>query len=194
MDGVLGRWEPGPDRLIVTHSNRTRAEINDARHGSGPPHPGDRVVALGGRSYDAIRVVMEGSSYRATGSFLQVHNGMTGTVLNVMDRGGPTLDMIVQLDDHVLAKPEQPVCILVGACARAQFGAEKDLPFNSPDRPRGSRLWDYAYALTCHKAQGSEFGQVIVMDEGAPGGIYPQWLYTAITRAKGAVIITDYRR
>lgn len=194
MRGVFERWEPGPDALMVTHTNRLRAEINASHHGGGPPHPGDRVVALGGRTYDTVRVTLEGASYRATSDFLAVHNGMTGTVRHVHDRGGPTLDMVVELDDHVLATPGNPVCLLIGACARAQFGAERDLPFNSPERPRNSRLWDYAYALTAHKAQGSEFDKVIVMDEGTTGGMYSQWLYTSITRAKNAVIITDYRR
>lgn len=194
MKGVLDRWEPGPNRIIITHSNRLRAEINASHHGGGPPCPGDRVVALGGRTYEAVRVYPQGTSYRASGDFLMVHNGMTGTVLNVTDRGGPALDMVVQLDDHVLATPNAPVCLLVGACARAQFGAEKELSWGSPERPRNCHLWDYAYALTAHKAQGSEFSQVVVMDEGANGGIYPQWMYTSITRAKDAVIVTDYRR
>lgn len=195
MEGVFGRWVPGPERVIITHSNRLRAEINATHHGDGPPHPGDRVVALGGQTYDALRVELDGTGYRTTKDFLTVHNGMTGTVRHVHDRGGPTLDMVVELDDHVLATPAAPVCLLVGACARAQFGAPGDLWKNSPDRPRHSRLWDYAYALTAHKAQGSEYDQVIVMDEGITGGgIYPQWMYTALTRAKKAVVIADYRR
>jgi exodeoxyribonuclease-5 len=117
---------------------------------------------------------------------------MTGTVLQVDDRGGPLIDLIVRLDDHPLATEDEPVRLLVTGCARAQFGTERDLAFNSPDRPKGSRLWDYAYALTAHKAQGSEFDQVIVTDS-APQA-YRQWLYTSITRAKEAVLVLDYRR
>lgn len=194
MEGVFERWRPDPDRIIITHTNRLRAQINASHHGDGPLHPGDRVVALGGRTYDAVRVYPEGRSYRASSDFLLVHNGMTGTVTHITDRGGPTLDMVVRLDDHVLATPDEPVHLLVGACARAQFGAEKELSWASPERPKNSRLWDYAYALTAHKAQGSEFSQVIVMDEGISGGIYPQWMYTALTRAKAGVIVADYRR
>lgn len=194
MQGVFDRWVPSPERVIITHSNRLRAEINAAHHGGGPPRAGDRVVALGGQVYDTVRVVMEGASYRATSEFLQVYNGMTGTVRHVHDRGGPTLDLVVELDDHPIATPGSPVCLLIGGACRAQFGAERDLWKNSPDRPKDSRLWDYAYGLTAHKAQGSEFEQVIVMDEGAPAGIYPQWLYTSLTRAKNAVIVASYRR
>lgn len=195
MEGVLERWVPGPDRIIITHSNRLRAEVNAAHHGGGPPRPGDRVVALGGQVYDALRVTLEGASYRSTMNLLQVHNGMTGTVHHTRDRGGPVLEMVVELDDHPLATPDDPVCVLIGNACRAQFGAPADLWKNSPDRPRDSVLWDYAYALTAHKAQGSEFSQVIVMDEGiTSGGMYPQWMYTSLTRAKDAVIVAKYRR
>lgn len=193
VGGIFERWTPGPERLIVCHRNRLRAELNSAWHGGGPVRPGDRVVSLGGRTYETLRVTMDGDGYRTASEFLMVHNGMTGTVLKVMDHhGGPVFDMIVQLDDHVLATPEEPVCLLVGAVCRAQFGAERDLWKNSVDRPRNSRLWDYAYALTAYKAQGSEFDQVVVMDERPPS--YAQWLYTSITRAKQAVVAVDYKR
>lgn len=194
MEGVFNRWDHGPDRILITHTNKLRAMFNASLREPGTVRTGDRVVALGGRVYDALRVRVDGGTITTSGStsFLQVHNGMTGTVRTVMDRGGPTLDMVVQLDDHELATPTEPVCLLIGACARAQFGAEKDLPFNSPDRPKGSRLWDYAYALTAYKAQGSEFSQVMVMDEYPPN--YAQWLYTSITRAKQACLVVDYRK
>lgn len=195
MEGVLDRWVPSSERVIVTHTNRLRAEINASRHGGGPLRPGDRVVALGGQPYDALRVTLEGASYRTTMTMLQVHNGMTGTVRHTRDRGGPVVEMVVELDDHHLAGPGEPVCLLIGNACRAQFGHPTDLWKNSPDRPKDSVLWDYAYALTAHKAQGSEFNQVIVMDEGiTTGGMYPQWMYTCLTRAKEAVIVADYRR
>ena len=46
--------------------------------------------------------------------------------------------------------------------------------------------FDYAYAITCHKAQGSQWDYVIVNDEGFGRGkpsLRKCWLYTAITRA-----------
>jgi exodeoxyribonuclease-5 len=195
MGGVFDRWTPDPDRVIITHSNRLRAEMNQTFHGDGPVHVGDRVVALGGMPYDAVRVRSDGTGYRATKDFLLVHNGMTGTIRHLHDRGGLTFDMVVELDDHHLATPTDPVQLLVGGVCRAQFGQEADLWRNDDRRPRDSRLWDYAYALTAHKAQGSEYDKVIVMDEGITGGgIYPRWAYTAVTRAKEAAVIADYRR
>ena len=50
--------------------------------------------------------------------------------------------------------------------------------------------FEFAYAVTCHKAQGSEFDFVIVFDESwAFGEERNRWLYTAITRAKEKLLI-----
>ncbi len=50
--------------------------------------------------------------------------------------------------------------------------------------------FEFAYAVTCHKAQGSEFDFVIVFDESwAFNEERNRWLYTAITRAKQKLLI-----
>ncbi len=50
--------------------------------------------------------------------------------------------------------------------------------------------FEFAYAVTCHKSQGSEFDFVIVFDESwAFGAERTRWLYTAITRAKEKLLI-----
>lgn len=51
------------------------------------------------------------------------------------------------------------------------------------DRKRGHHF-EYGYAMTCHKAQGSQWPRVIVYDESEVFGVNAdRWLYTAITRA-----------
>jgi len=56
--------------------------------------------------------------------------------------------------------------------------------------------FDYAYAITCHKSQGSQWDKVLVFDESAVFGrdastedIPARWLYTACTRAASALIV-----
>ncbi len=50
--------------------------------------------------------------------------------------------------------------------------------------------FEFAYAVTCHKAQGSEFDFVIVFDESYVfGEDRARWLYTAVTRAKKKLLI-----
>ena len=52
---------------------------------------------------------------------------------------------------------------------------------------------DYGYAITCHKAQGSEWGKVVVIDDNfGRGEVRQRWLYTAITRASQGLIIAKF--
>ena len=49
--------------------------------------------------------------------------------------------------------------------------------------------FEFAYAVTCHKAQGSEYDCVVVLDESGYFEEGRSWLYTAITRAKKRLVI-----
>ena len=49
--------------------------------------------------------------------------------------------------------------------------------------------FEFAYAVTCHKAQGSEYDFVVVIDESGYFDNGREWLYTAITRAKKRLVI-----
>ena len=49
--------------------------------------------------------------------------------------------------------------------------------------------FEFAYAVTCHKAQGSEYDYVAVLDESACFSDSREWLYTAVTRAKKKLVI-----
>jgi len=51
----------------------------------------------------------------------------------------------------------------------------------------GATLFDWGYALTVHKAQGSEADQVVLFEERFSfydDEMWNRWLYTAVTRAK----------
>jgi exodeoxyribonuclease V len=54
----------------------------------------------------------------------------------------------------------------------------------------------FAYAITCHKAQGGQW-PVVFIDQGylPPDGLdlsYARWLYTAVTRASGKVYLVNF--
>ena len=56
---------------------------------------------------------------------------------------------------------------------------------------------DWAFATTCHKAQGSEWPNVLIIDEGWPTNRAERrrWRYTAVTRARSKLkIIEDWDR
>lgn len=56
----------------------------------------------------------------------------------------------------------------------------------------------YAYAITCHKAQGGQWCNVFIdqgyMTEDMLGPDYFRWLYTAITRATGTVYFVNWSK
>lgn len=55
----------------------------------------------------------------------------------------------------------------------------------------GMREFDYAYAITVHKSQGSEWDRVLFADDGMSNHsaeFRKRWLYTAVTRAKNELI------
>jgi exodeoxyribonuclease V alpha subunit len=60
------------------------------------------------------------------------------------------------------------------------------------DKAAGADI-ELAYAITCHRAQGSAAAAVIVMVEDSPL-VTREWLYTAITRAKQTVILVTTPR
>jgi exodeoxyribonuclease-5 len=66
-------------------------------------------------------------------------------------------------------------------------GAGGELPW---ERRRESDEFDFGYALTVHKAQGSQWDDVLVYDES---GVFREdagkWLYTAVTRAATRVTL-----
>ena len=50
----------------------------------------------------------------------------------------------------------------------------------------------YGYAITCHKAQGSQWDSVLVIDESRVFREHRwRWLYTAVTRAVSRVVVSS---
>lgn len=57
---------------------------------------------------------------------------------------------------------------------------------------RNAQEFTFGYALTVHKAQGSQWGRVLIINEAdafKDGDTRRKWLYTAITRAQDAVTV-----
>lgn len=99
-------------------------------------------------------------------------NGEQYHVLDVKDEGGHWLMTIQpQGTDDVLEVP-----------------AAKQTFFDEDIKPRGLGAFGWGYAITCHKAQGSQWPRVLILREKWRGDT-PQWLYTAVTRASERVVV-----
>ena len=158
--------------LIICATNATRQYHNAACrawHGrSGLPQEGDVVICLR-NNYD------EG-----------LFNGLRGVVLDagpVVYHGRKELRMTIALDggDDRWA----------GVVAAAPFGSTVPPAV----RDRDIALFDYGYACTAHKAQGSEAEKVLVIEEGWPDAgteMRRRWLYTSVTRASKVLTVVGW--
>jgi exodeoxyribonuclease-5 len=168
---------------IICPWNKLRANVNKRFHGSGGVRPGDRVVALTRCAAPIVRnPIGPGVSWGGLdlGDSVNVHNGQVGTVMAVVAERAKTCDIVVNV--------EEVGTVLVANVANEQFGRPTAMALN--ERPVGARLWDYAYAITAHKAQGSEWDNVLVLEENPQD--YARWCYTAVTRAKSRLIVARY--
>jgi exodeoxyribonuclease-5 len=83
---------------------------------------------------------------------------------------------------------------------RIYRGHFDDHLLHDPDRERRDHsrkramiecIW--GWAITCHKAQGSQFENIVVFDDGLgrTSQERARWLYTAITRAQRGLVLLD---
>jgi exodeoxyribonuclease-5 len=104
-----------------------------------------------------------------------VFNGQQVTVLGVVQERRDRLDLDVATDDGR--------CLTLPAL-REQFGRDPIKDFRSKEVV----LMDYGFCLTAHKAQGSEWDEVLVLEEISDRWDARRWRYTVATRAKSRLI------
>lgn len=153
----LGSADLASYDAILCGYNRTRVALNarvrKLRGFSGAPEVGERLICL--------------QNDKDVGLF----NGMLVTVTRTWGESGNThvLDFIDDVGDEYIK-----ISVL-----KSQFGKER-----KPDhRIRGVGVFDWGYAMTVHKSQGSSWGRVAVLEQLAPIWTPTRWRYTAATRA-----------
>lgn len=162
---------------------RLQAELNPAgaRAGSNPFRAGDKIVCLKNSLMpvaddappDANRDTLDGKVF--------VANGEQARVVQVADK----------LTTAALDAPSRLVKI--------PRGTDKDDSGDDDEAAASAATgcqWDLAYAISCHKAQGSEWPCVIVALDEYPGArriCTREWLYTAISRAKHVCLLVGKR-
>ncbi|MEW5421911.1 ATP-dependent RecD-like DNA helicase [Amorphus sp. 3PC139-8] len=171
---VIGRTEIetgavlASDQVIVG-KNMTRRLYNDRirelLEREGFFQPGDRVVALRNNKEKGLL------------------NGGIWQVEKIIKQGDKTTQMKVSPLDAGTNKDWRKV-ITHHAWVT---GEERSLDWKEAKQ---YDPFDYAYALTCHKAQGSQWDDVVVFDESRTFGEHAdRWLYTAVMRAAETVTV-----
>ncbi len=155
------------DTLILCGYNSTRNRINQFIRNSlgfetAEPKHGDRVICLRNNHEKGI------------------YNGMLGTISYLETEDKDWYSAEIAMDEA-----QKPYSGLIYA---PQFGAKAGINFTK-DRKLAARgdLFDFGYALTVHKAQGSQAKRVVMFEERFPrmdDEMWRRWLYTGVTRAE----------
>lgn len=157
----------GADQILVGR-NKTRFNYNKRLrelHGRRTPFPesGDRLVCL---RNDHDVGLLNGAIWDVN-SVTSADADMT--IMNISPQGLDDVELEVISHSHHF------------------LGCGEDIPWWERKK---AQEFDYGYALTCHKAQGSQWSDVLVFDES---DCFRQdkhrWLYTAITRAADKLTI-----
>jgi UvrD-like helicase C-terminal domain len=101
-----------------------------------------------------------------------LYNGATYTLLRPFLSGAK--DMVLEVDGKSQTIP------------RVTF---RGLPSALAQDIEPTTTFDYGYALTVHKAQGSEWDSIVLLDEYRRAEHRERWLYTAITRAADRILV-----
>lgn len=170
MTELLGNYSN--DTLILCGYNTTRKRLNTyIRNSLGfeSPYPvsGDRVICLR-------------NNHKA-----EIYNGMLGTIVNIQKKNNQWYMADIAMDgmdgDYS------------GLISVDQFHADTALNFTQNRKMiMQGDLFDFGYALTVHKAQGSQAKRVILFEERfkkMDDDQWRRWLYTAVTRAEEELYI-----
>ncbi len=119
-----------------------------------------------------------------------IYNGNIGVLESIED--GSYIDNNDEMKDCYDVDINMGDFIFSNGIEMSQFGKEYT---NVDEKIEELDYFDFAYCITTHKSQGSEFKNVLLMEEGEwmfKGDIWNKWLYTSVTRSKERLII--YKR
>jgi exodeoxyribonuclease-5 len=156
--------EDGADQVIVAF-NSLRVELNMNRRAR-LGFPPDHPPVPG----DRVMCLQNNHD-------LRIFNGQQGVIVAI----DPDSELLVfRTDEHEVEVPFLP------AAFHALEKLERD--------PDGRIPFDYAYAVTAHKAQGDEWDHVFVVEQRCRYWEHARWAYTAATRQALAELLSANER
>ncbi len=197
---VINRYDKDSDLIALCGMNKTRCEINmmirERYKFSGQAKPGEKVICLKNNKNSNIM------------------NGQLGKLVELKPFGKRFYDLQVSMDGlshptytYALREAFNAVKYDAAYAESNRWQTKNELadevekglgPGNylmSDERKRLKvDMFDFGYAISVHKSQGSEWSRVILFDERnfyQSDDDYSRWLYTGITRAKEKLIIIE---
>lgn len=161
----LWMWMLGADQVLVG-KNDTRRRANEKHRKminmyEPGPMPDDRLICLKNRYSEGL---FNGSQWKVLDANSDFENG--------------TADLKLVSEDGAV---DGEIC--VGAWLHHMIGKSDELK-EMGEAKRAFAEFDWSYAITVHKAQGSQWDDVVLIDESRSfRADFRKWLYTGITRA-----------
>jgi exodeoxyribonuclease-5 len=173
---VIGKNQVDRDMVleadqVLVGTNRTRRRYNmRLRELKGftqaIPQAGDKLVCL---RNDPSKALLNGSLWQV----------MTSSKETVK----PGINLMIRPEDDDMDRGASKIKLLKSVFEDPDL----EVPWSTKKRYDD---FDYGYALTVHKAQGSQWNSVVLFDESyAFRDTRERWLYTAITRAAERLVI-----
>ena len=194
VDGMLN-WAD----QIITGTNKKRAEINkymrDAAGRGLSPEVGDKVICLR-NCWDIVDSAGENALINGTTGILKefarkemfypipegnlYRRGITVLKSSIVTDNGEQFDDV--LVDYLAVTTNKKS---LTDAQEYQIYRNKEVHGTEPIE------FNYGYAITCHRAQGSQWDKVMVFEEKFPYEKieHARWLYTACTRAAQKLVL-----
>jgi len=156
---------------VLVGTNRMRRRYNQRLRelkgfSAGYPQSGDKLVCL---RNDPAKGLLNGSLWQVMTSSRETTK--------------PGINLLIKPEDDDMDRGAAKIKLL----KQAFEDIESEIPWSTRKR---YDEFDYGYALTVHKAQGSQWNNVVLFDESwAFRDTRERWLYTAITRAAETLTI-----
>ncbi|MDE6373378.1 MAG: AAA family ATPase, partial [Clostridia bacterium] len=175
---------------IICGLNRTRAKINDemrAAHGfEGLPKSGEKLIC----TYNNWEQFIDGEMR------FNLVNGIIGTAIDPFYDVGSGMGFTQFKPDFLDENCPEALPFDIGIFENGEYRYNHGDTFAKFDENGEAtgvftlNRFEYGYCISCHKAQGSEFDNVIIFDESfAFREDKNRWLYTALTRARKKLIL-----
>lgn len=175
---------------IICGINKTRAQINDEVR---------RYKALGALPQTGDKLICTQNNWETyidTDMHFNLVNGIIGTAYDTFYDVQKAIGFMQFKPEFLEEFCPEALPFDAGIFIDGNYRYTRSDYFEKTDEsgePVGAftlNRFEYGYCISCHKAQGSEFDDVIVFDESyAFKEDKNRWLYTAITRAKNKLII-----
>ena len=173
-------YDPDRDVQVIVGTNANRWRVTDKirvalGYDSDAPMIGEKLICC--RNSVTNPAVVNGTIVTVTGAPDELIDGSDAFSIKYEDDEGIARHSLVYqglFEEHKAKK-------------RDHFTADKREAFQSRKR---NEHFDWAWAITCHKSQGSSWPDVCVHDES---GVFREdsakWLYTAITRSSDILTV-----